>query len=152
MSETKTPVHYHVTRHSDDDEPFVTPDLYAALDYAADEIDSLAEFEHESISIFGDMGSYKEAYWAFQRTEALSVLHANVANIVHQHRTKREDRAPLYRDEDGDTLLAESAQRMVEHVNSETPVTLWDCASSTDDPELWCYTATHDEDGQLLDG
>jgi hypothetical protein len=152
MGETKTPVHYHVTRHSDDDEPFATTDLYTALSYAADEIDNLAEFEHESISIFGDMGSYKEAYKAFQRTEELSVLRANAAHPVEQHSVPRTDRAPLYQGDDSDALLWDLAQRMAEKVSDESPVTISECRESTDDPDAWCWTATHNEDGQLLDG
>jgi hypothetical protein len=42
--------HYHVRRHSDDDDPFVTDDLFAALGYARDELDHLADMEHEGVS------------------------------------------------------------------------------------------------------
>ena len=43
-------IHYHVARHSGDDDVYVTASIFGALDYAAEELGTLADFEWEYVA------------------------------------------------------------------------------------------------------
>lgn len=108
--------HWHVTRHSDDEDPCVTETIFAALDYARTELDSLADFEHDGASFTAHRveeartmgGKYpstyemEEALLSFAKVERYTGLMANAANIVKQNGTFYADRAPLYQVDSAD--------------------------------------------------
>jgi hypothetical protein len=142
--------HYHVSRHSDDEDPFVTGDLFAALDYARGELDSLADFEHDGVSFvaakvedarsWGDKrypSAYEmeEALLSFAKVERYNGLMANAANIVKQHNySKRADRAPIYRPawenqgtNEADARLYKSAEHTAGEINSGSPIAISEC-------------------------
>lgn len=120
--------HWHVTRHSDDDDPYVTSDLYAALGYASEELDLMAEYEHSGIGTLGDAGMWEEAYRCWQRCEQYNALHLQALNIVTQHEVAPEHRAPLYQGDDWEGRLRESALRVAASVGEGSPMAIWDCA------------------------
>jgi hypothetical protein len=133
--------HWHVTRHSEDDDPYVTDSLYDALDYAAGELDPLAGHEHDMITASGEAGNFEEAYKSFVKTETLAGLQANAANIQTQARSEPADRAPLYSDdtpydeESGEVNTASrlygAAQWVAENINEGSPLFLWQCEAET---------------------
>ena len=137
--EQPDPKHWHVSRHSDDDDVFITEDFWSALDYAKGEVDSLAEFEHDGISCMGDAGDYQGAYEAYKRSNELDAVMQQAKHALDQHSKIDPDddipgtvndgyRAPLFRGPGGDALIMECALRAVERINSETPVSMWECA------------------------
>lgn len=123
--------HYHVSIHNDDEDPLITDDLFAALDYAATELDNLADFEHEGVSItaervekaresygterYPDVYEMEQALLSFAKMGRYAGLTANAANMVKQHNAKHNDRAPLYqvdfgRDATSDWVYADAAK------------------------------------------
>lgn len=138
--EQPDPAHWHVSRHSDDEDVLITEDFWNALDYAAGELRELAEFEYEGIAPMGETGDYEGAYTAFKRSNELDALYQRAIHPVQQHRRADPDddepsrydparwRAPLYRGYGGDDRLMETARRAVEKVNSESPVSIWECS------------------------
>jgi hypothetical protein len=141
--------HYHVITHPDDEDGYTTDDLFAAVDYAGDELDRLADFEHDGISASGEQGDYESAYNAFVRMERYNGLMLNAANMVKQHNAKRGDRAPIYRPswkdqgtEEADTVLFQSAKHVVQMINEGSPLSIWECCNSDDaeNGELWTPT------------
>ena len=135
--EQPDPAHWHVSRHSDDEDVFITEDFWNALDYAAGELRDLAEFEYEGISAMGEAGDYEGAYTAFKRSNELDALYEAAIHPRQQHRRTDPDedeiitdrhRAPLYRGYGGDDRIMETARRAVEKVNSESPVSIWECS------------------------
>jgi hypothetical protein len=148
--------HYHVSRHSNDDDPYITDDLFAALDYAGTELNELADFEHEGLSyiaqqvaegqtMFDDNAVSKAtmevALLAFLKVERYNGLMANTANMVKQNRAPHVDRAPLYQidwENEGDGLwpvraadarLFEAAKRVAQSVNDASPVSITECSA-----------------------
>lgn len=149
--------HYHVNRHSDDEDPYVAESLFDALDYARTELDSLADFEHDYVSTtaqrveeartmgakYPEVYEMEEALLSFAKAERYSNLMANAANMVKQNRTKHADRAPLYqidwRDKNGGTRrgwdavkeanarLVDAATRTAHTINEGSPLGIWDC-------------------------
>jgi hypothetical protein len=135
--------HWHVTRHSDDDELFTADDLFSALDYAATELDQLTEFEYEyasgvasRVTGSGDVGAYEmtEALKSLARSEAYSALHADAVNMWKQHTTPNDERASLYRDTwmrdpgtTGDQRLDTAAHHVIAQINDESPLSIWPC-------------------------
>jgi hypothetical protein len=143
--------HYHVIRHSDDDDPYISEDLFACLDYAATELDELADMKHATVSetaenvrrgyngLFTDNSVGKDemeyALLAFAACETYSNVRQNCLNMVKQHGySKRADRAPIYRPswedqgtEEADARLIESAEHVVKMVNDDTPISITHC-------------------------
>jgi hypothetical protein len=142
--------HWHVTRHSEDDDPYVTDDLYDAMEYAATELDLIADHEHDMITVSGEAGDFEEAYKSFKKTEILAGLQANATNIYTQSRSVPADRTPLYQEDmpynppltDEGTPTAEStvntaselyqtALRMAENINRDSQFSIWSCDAET---------------------
>jgi hypothetical protein len=141
-----TTTHWHVTRHNDDD-PFVTEDLFSALDYAATELDILAENEYEYTSAIAervnnrddDVSPYEmaEALRSFARSETYGNLQANAANMVKQHDAPLDERAPLYRETwqanpgtSPQQRLDEAAHNVATQINNESPLSIWPCTAN----------------------
>lgn len=109
--------HFHVVRHNEDDDEFVTTGIAAAIDYAAMELEMLAGQEHEMVRTYGERGLYKEAYFAWDRSEEIFNLHENAANIAAQYAAKSEDdRAPLYQGPGWEERLAGAARHMIAEI------------------------------------
>lgn len=151
--------HWHVTRHSDDEDPCVTETIFAALDYARTELDSLADFEHAGASYTAHRveeartmgGKYPSAYemeealLSFAKIERYTGLMANAANMVKQNAAKHADRAPLYQVDFGrdatsdwvyadaakeaDARLLEAANHAVQAVNDGSPISITECSA-----------------------
>jgi hypothetical protein len=142
---TTPPVnHYHVRRHSEDEDPYITDDLFSALDYAATELDNMADFEHDGISACGEQGDYESAYEAFVKCERYNNLMMNARNMVKQKGAFYADRAPLYQVNSADWVgrvgneladardaadarLFESAIRTAGEINSGSPIGIGQC-------------------------
>jgi hypothetical protein len=136
------PTHWHVSRHRDDEDVFITPDIYSALDYAATELRERAEFEWEGIAPSGEAGDYQTAYESWKRSEDLANLAQTAHHAVTQYNLPDVDgddtsafhepgtvRAPLYRGYGGDAKIMETAKRAVEAVNMGSPLGIWECSS-----------------------
>lgn len=113
-------VHYHVNRHSDDEDPYLSESLFDALDYARTELDSLADMEHSNVSYTAQRveeartmgGKYpdvyemedemEEALLSFSKAERYTGLMANAANMVKQNDAFYAERAPLYQVDSAD--------------------------------------------------
>ena len=139
--------HYHVSRHTEDDDVFVTDDLFAALDYAADELDRMADFEHDGVSMVaakieeesdygtpGNVYDMREALLSFAKMERYNTLMLNARNLVKQSKAAIAERAPFYTpdwEEGGEDAaqarLSESAKRTAGEINSGSPIRIWDC-------------------------
>lgn len=147
--------HYHVMRHDDDEDPFISDDLFAVLDRLATELDSLADMEHDGISGYGEAGLFEEAYRCWERSEKYAGLQANAENMTRQHRAAREDRAPLYAgpdeggaflpDSDPESRLRKAALWVLGGICFDSPVSAWTCEHATregtgrdDDGVLYC--------------
>jgi hypothetical protein len=139
--ESPDETHWHVSRHRDDEDVFIAPDIYSALDYAANELRDLAEFEHDGISPSGEAGDYQGAYEAWKRSQELDSLEATARHAVTQHNLPDVDgddtsafhvpntvRAPLYRGYGGDAKILKTAKRAVEAVNDGSPIGIWECS------------------------
>jgi hypothetical protein len=134
--------HYHVTTHPDDDDRYTTDNLFQALGYAADELDHLADFEHDGISAYGEQGDYESAYNSFVKMERYDNLRRNAANMVKQHTSKRGERAPIYRPswqdqgtEKADAVLFLSAMRVAQEINVGSPLMIWECPLEDDNED-----------------
>jgi hypothetical protein len=136
--EQPDPTHWHVSRHGEDDDPFITPDFWTALDYATGELNDLAEFEHEGISANGEMEAYQEAYACFVRSNELDALRNGLKHALDQHSKRdldenetydhgKEHRAPLYQGIGGDERIMATAMHAVERVNNGSPMSIWEC-------------------------
>jgi len=149
------PVHWHVSRHRDDDDVFITPDIYSALDYAATELQALSEFEHDGIAPSGEAGDFEGAYRAWVRSNELDALYETAVHPCQQYNRTDPDedetyvagkhRAPLYQGYGGDAKLMETAKRAVDQVNGGSALAIWECS----DELVYLnenYTAFSDED------
>lgn len=116
-------MHYHVERHPNDDDVFLADDIFTALDYAQDELSTMASFHYEGISANGEAGDYREAYKAFLASEELANLAANAANMADTF-AQRKPAPPLYRLANDKPytvdvpVLRESAERTVDLINT----------------------------------
>jgi hypothetical protein len=139
--ESPDPTHWHVSRHRDDEDVFITPDIYSALDYAAGELQALSEFEHDGIGPSGEAGDYQGAYEAWKRSNELDALYETARHPVTQHNLPDVDgddtsafhapgtvRAPLYRGYGGDAKILETAKRSVDAINLDSSVAIWQCS------------------------
>lgn len=104
--------HIHLPWLSDEAGMMTATTLADAALTIADELDRACDFEHESISAFGDSGCFEEAYEAFKVSEALNVVVLNLRTVAEMSTGARE-LAPLYREEDGATLLRTRLEKMV---------------------------------------
>lgn len=160
--------HYHVMRHSGDDDPFISEDLFEVLDYLATELRDLADMENDGISGYGESGAFEEAYRCWQRAEKYTGLQLNAENMVRQHQAAREDRAPLYAgpDEGGtllrgtylpddheDSMLRKTALWVLGNICDGSPASAWTCEHGTregtgrdDDGVLYC--TEYDDPGE----
>jgi hypothetical protein len=150
--------HYHVTTHPDDDDQYTTNNLFDALDYAAVELDHLADFEHEGMSITASAveqgynglriensvskDEMEEALLSFVKMERFDNLRRNAANMVKQHKSKRGDRAPIYRPswqdqgtEKADAVLSQSARNVAQEINVGSPLMIWECPLEDDNED-----------------
>ena len=155
--------HWHVTRHSEDDDPYITSSLYDALDYAARELGALADSEHTYVSTVAERVAedpyrnpchYDEmeaALRSFAKAERYANLSLNAAKFDKQIRADIADRAPLYQDDQiwlapGDvdnpeSNLYKSALWVVGNINSGSPMSVWGCEAETgedDERGLYC--------------
>lgn len=129
-------MHTHVSRHAEDDDIQAFDSRYQALDYAATELDRLADFEHDCITTSGEAGMFEDAYRAFVKCHRHNGLHMNAANIVKQHGAERpEDRAPLYRGDDWQDLLSVAADHVISEIVNGSPFTIWQCSELECAPE-----------------
>lgn len=120
--------HWHVIRHTDDDDPFITNNIGAAFDYAAGELDTLASLAHDEISGAGEAGDYEAAYRAWQREMALHNLHQNAANMAEQWGAEHEDdRAPLYRGDGATGRLIVASEHMRDEIGTGSPIKIITC-------------------------
>lgn len=142
--------HYHLSRHNEDDDPYISADLYAVLDYAADELDRLADSEHGYVSDVagrvkdgyrGTLANSKvsesemqDALLSFGKIETWTALVANGRNMARQHTAKRAARAPVYRPswqdqgtEESDARLLHSAKNVLEAFQADSPFDVWEC-------------------------
>ena len=139
---TTTTEHFHIDASAEG--PDCCSDIFAALDSAHFWIDGEADAEHQSISALGEAGDYEGAFRAWQRSETLSVLALNIANVTDHH-YERKQPAPLYSGEDAATLLHEAALRLVDEINaSDAHVSVY---AAPFDAEL-CETEEDDDDAQ----
>lgn len=125
--------HWHVQRHTEDDDVFVTTDVVTALGYAADELNLITESEHENIRLHGEAGEFEQAYRAFDHVQAWSVLVANLRTLVANAEKYPGYRAPLYQAEPQfGPKWSTARDHVLETLNSEGPAgfTMWSCASS----------------------
>jgi hypothetical protein len=137
--------HWHVQRHAEDDDAFVTDTYVKVFEYTSDVLERIAEFMHEGISAYGDQGDYEAAYRAYQRSNRLSGLAANAANIYEQGTVPAAERAPLYQDEpEQGPLWQQAATHTLSEINANGPdgFSIWECV------ETEC--APVDEDAQLF--
>lgn len=129
---TPSATHYHVQRHSEDDDVLSTDSLAEAMDYAATELDMMADSEHTMIRASGEAGDYEAAYRAWEHVEAWYGLQANAANIAKQHTVPPAERAPLYRADDtaARDALRTAAMHVMEMINAEGPdgFAMWECS------------------------
>jgi len=126
--------HFHVVRHGEDDDPFLTANVADALDYAATELEYAADWQHTMISAHGEVGDFEEAYGSFVRSERFTNAMLNARNIVRQHTADSDDdRAPLYRGEGASERLAQATDHVVEYVNAHGPIgfRVWSCDDQT---------------------
>lgn len=147
--------HFHVMRHSDDEDPFICEDLFTVLDYLGTEMRDLADMEHDGIAGYGENGMFEDAYRCWERSEQYGSLQLNAENMVRQHRAAREDRAPLYAgpddggaclpDDDEDSRLRKSAMWVLGKICDGSPAIAWTCEHGTregtgrdDDGVLYC--------------
>lgn len=150
--EQPDPEHYHVSRHSNDDDVAIFTDFWTALDYAATELRELAEFEYEGISASGDAGDFESAYEAFVHSNELDNHHNNVVHVIKQHEATDPDegeaydpakhRAPHWQGYGGDERIMRRALAVAQTVNFETSLKISACFA-----ELIYLTDT----GQLSD-
>jgi hypothetical protein len=122
--------HWHVQRHSDDDDPYVTAGIYDALDYAATQLGNLADFEHDGIMGCGEAGAFEEAYRCWERSELYGNLADNAANVVRQHREQdAAKRAPLYQGDGWEAALLKHAMWTASEINGKAPrgFMVWYC-------------------------
>lgn len=139
--ESPDPTHWHVSRHREDDDVYITPDIYDALDYAAGELRDRAEFEWEGIAPSGEAGDFEGAYNAWKRSQELDALQSTAAHAVKQHKLPDVDgddnsafhapdtvRAPLYRGYGGDAKILETAKRAAATVNDGSEIGIWECS------------------------
>lgn len=119
---TTAATHWHVKRHDEDDDVFAG-DLAESLDYAAGEMDDMAEHEHGGVSACGDEGDFEEAYRCFQRSETYSNLTENLRSIHRQHTAPLAERAPIYQGDDEKTraALAKHLVHVLGMANSNGP-------------------------------
>jgi len=99
--------HWHVATPGADDEPmavfmdtgfdYEVNGLADALNYAADELDRITEYEHESIALHGEAGDYAAAYRTWRNVETWNVLGLNLRNAYTQLTGSHGAVAPLYR-------------------------------------------------------
>jgi hypothetical protein len=120
--------HWHVSRHSEDDDIYSTEGFVEALSYAAYELDKLAEFEHEIITTYGDSELFQEAYEAFKCSMQYANLSANAENIYKQYRANHPSkRAAAYQGEDWQEKLELAADRIQHEINSGSPMKIYEC-------------------------
>lgn len=121
--------HWHVQRHNEDDDVYAVEDLAYALNYAATELERVADFEHDGITANGEAGDFEEAYRAFQRAETYAGLAANATNLYRQATLPLAERAPLYRDGNPE-VWRKSADHVVDQINGDGPngFEIWECS------------------------
>lgn len=143
MTTQVTQSHWHVTRHSEDDDPLITSDVYFALDYAATELDRMADFEHDGIRCAGENGDFEGAYRAWEKAELYHGLMLAAKHAPDQHGKHRKDRAPHYagpdsgpdekgwehylQDDNPDSLLYKTALHHVGEISFRSPLSIWEC-------------------------
>jgi hypothetical protein len=130
------PAHWHGQAHPEADLN-TFDDRFAALGWAADELDRFAEGAHESVSLHGDAGAYEDAYRAFQRAERYAGLAANARTAHTQGTLPREQRAPHYQDPD-ESVNAARLALYAEHITDKilagdgpAGFRLWQCPDDT---------------------
>jgi hypothetical protein len=123
--------HFHVQRHSEDEDIYVTERIYDALDYAATELEAVTDIEHEGISAYGEQGVFEAAYRCWQRSERYGDLAGNAENVVRQNNSPAEKRAPLYQGDGWQERLLEHAQWVAGKINRDGPdgFGIWECTS-----------------------
>jgi hypothetical protein len=87
-------------------------DIWSAIDHLVDELNRANDYEYEGITALGESGDFEGAFHAFQTSNALDNVVANLKNLSDQ-KSRVKDRAPLYAGEDGDALLDERAQAIL---------------------------------------
>lgn len=109
--------HWHVRIESIDTELFMGDTVFAALEYAGAELNSLADWLFDGITVAGNAGLYKLAYSRFQLTWTYWNLAEDAGGVVANH----DD---LSATEHADTIAAtllDSAYSVVDAINAGTP-------------------------------
>lgn len=105
--------HWHVKIEGVDTELFTGDTLFAALEYAGAELNSLADWLHDGVSVAGDAGLTKLAYSRFQLSFTywgLAEEATTVVNHYHHHAQGAQ----------GAELL-DTADLVVSAINAGTP-------------------------------
>jgi hypothetical protein len=140
MTEQPFRTHWHVQTHTDDEDPYVTADHVAALDYAADEMTREADQAYEMISIHGQAREFEDAYNAFMRSETFTNVAMNLQNMVNNANSIQEKRAPLYRDEPRCGPLWKASAASVQNdanVNGPEGFAIYPCSMDFCAPGTW---------------
>ena len=89
--------HWHVITHADDEDPFITYDTVAALDYAATEVAEYSENEHGNALDAFEGKRWEESATAFVASERYDTLARNMRIVVRNAALSPADRARLLR-------------------------------------------------------
>lgn len=139
--------HFHVTRHSEDEDPYITEDKGSALDYASTELAELGDSEHDLVITIAmqveegqdvhpdTMADALKSQLKAERYWNWSTNTGNHAKFLNPD-TPDSERAPLYQDGDVDGKTAEErrnegADWVISQVNNETPMHIWECLYAT---------------------
>jgi hypothetical protein len=114
------PLHYHVSRHNEDDVAAFTT-IFDAVGYAGVELARLADHENDMITAHGEARQFEDAWKAFKRTGTYNALALNAQNIERQYMAPPAERAPLYQDDENFERLKKAAIRVAQMINSDTP-------------------------------
>lgn len=147
--------HYHVVRHSEDEDPYITDTVYSALDYAAQELRELDDFETSNVSVVAERvsnGDYvvesemADALKSYSKAATYENLAINAQIRADNHEQSRDMRPPLFQDDTMDdndprSLLFQSAVWVMNKINNESPLSIWDCDRYPNNEEL-----SHKED------
>lgn len=122
--------HWHVQRHAEDDDVFVTEDFVEIFQYAAEALALRAEHEYEGVSAHGEAGAFEQAYHDYQAGERYALLSDNAGNIYRQGASPIFGRAPLYRNEKQQgPLWRQAADDCLNEIIEQGPkgFDIWDC-------------------------
>lgn len=125
--------HWHVERHREDDDVFTASSVFDALEYAAEELKRVADFEADSVPGWNDHLGFQQMADAMQRSERFANLAENAAKVAGNAGLPWWDRSPIYAvegDEPGNRArLLTAATHQVARINRNGPgaFAVWEC-------------------------